>query len=57
MRLLLDTHAALWLINDPKHLSSKTEALLLDKTHLLHLSIASIFLEKAIHERPAATAL
>jgi PIN domain nuclease of toxin-antitoxin system len=41
MKLLLDTHVAIWWINGDEKLSSKVRALLLDDSHPLHISIAS----------------
>jgi len=41
MKLLLDTHTALWLVNDHEKLSSKAKAMLLDDANLLYISIVS----------------
>ena len=41
MKLLLDTHTALWLVNEHEKLSSKAKALLLNEAHELYISIAS----------------
>jgi PIN domain nuclease of toxin-antitoxin system len=41
MKLLLDTHVAIWLMNKKEKLSPKAKALLLDKANTLHISIAS----------------
>jgi len=41
MKLLLDTHAALWLFNEHERLSPKAKALLLDSASELYISIAS----------------
>ncbi|MCL1940784.1 MAG: type II toxin-antitoxin system VapC family toxin [Synergistaceae bacterium] len=41
MKLLLDTHAALWWVNEHEKLSSEAKALLLNDAHTLYLSIAS----------------
>jgi len=41
MKLLLDTHTALWWVNEHGTLSSKTNALLSDDSHLLYISIVS----------------
>jgi PIN domain nuclease of toxin-antitoxin system len=41
MRLLLDTHTALWWINEYEKVSPKAKAMLLNKEHKLHLSVAS----------------
>ena len=47
MRLLLDTHTALWMVNEHEKLSPKAKSLLLDDEHDLFVSIAS-FWEVAI---------
>ena len=47
MRLLLDTHTALWLVNEHEKLSLKVKSLLLDDEHDLFVSVAS-FWEVAI---------
>ena len=41
MKLLLDTHTALWLFNDYEKLSTVARDLLMDETNTLHISIAS----------------
>ena len=41
MKLLLDTHTALWWVNEHEKLSPKVKTLLLDETHSLHISIVS----------------
>jgi len=41
MRLLLDTHIAIWLMNCQEKLSAESKAILLDGTHLLYISIVS----------------
>ena len=41
MRLLLDTHTALWLINEHEKLSSKVASMLMDEAHELYISIIS----------------
>jgi len=41
MKLLLDTHAALWWVNEHEKLSSVAKALLSDDSHLLYISIVS----------------
>ena len=41
MRLLLDTHTALWLFNDYDKLSPKAKSILLDTTNELFISIVS----------------
>ena len=41
MKLLLDTHTALWWINEHEKLSSRAKALLMDDSHTLYISIAS----------------
>ena len=43
MKLLLDTHTALWLVNDYEKLSPKAETMLLDDTNELYLSIVSVW--------------
>jgi PIN domain nuclease of toxin-antitoxin system len=41
MRLLLDTHAALWLFNEHEKLPDKVKDCLLDETNTLHVSVIS----------------
>jgi len=41
MKLLLDTHTALWWVNEHEKLSSKAGAMLLDDAHTLYISIVS----------------
>lgn len=41
MKLLLDTHTALWLFNEHEKLSTTAKDLLLDENNELHISIAS----------------
>ena len=41
MKLLIDTHAALWLFNEHENLPSAVKALLLDEANELYISIAS----------------
>ena len=41
MRLLLDTHTAIWLMSKQEKLSSEAKAMLLDRTSTLHVSIVS----------------
>ena len=41
MKLLLDTHAALWLINEYEKLSSKVASMLTDEANELYISIIS----------------
>jgi len=43
MKLLLDTHTALWWVNEYEKLSPKAKAMLLDETHALYISIVSIW--------------
>jgi PIN domain nuclease of toxin-antitoxin system len=43
MRLLLDTHAFLWLDEAPEKLSSMAEAACRDTANTLHLSLASVW--------------
>lgn len=43
MRLLLDTHAWLWMISDPDRLSSDTVTILEDRANDLYLSVAAIW--------------
>ena len=43
MKLLLDTHTALWLFNQHEYLSANVKALLLDENNSLHISIASVW--------------
>jgi len=41
MKLLLDTHTALWLLNEYEQLSSVAKSLLLNDENTLHISVAS----------------
>jgi len=41
MKLLLDTHTALWWVNEHDKLSSKANVLLSDDSHSLYISIVS----------------
>ena len=41
MKLLLDTHTALWWVNEHEKLSSKARAMLLNDGHTLYISIVS----------------
>ena len=41
MKILLDTHTALWLVNDYEKLSPNAKSLLLDDANKLYISIAS----------------
>jgi PIN domain nuclease of toxin-antitoxin system len=41
MKLLLDTHTALWWVNEHEKLSSEAKAMLLNETCLLYISIVS----------------
>jgi PIN domain nuclease of toxin-antitoxin system len=41
VKLLFDTHTALWWINEYEKVCPKAKAMLLDKEHTLHLSMAS----------------
>jgi PIN domain nuclease of toxin-antitoxin system len=43
MRYLLDTHVFLWLDNAPHKLSSSVAAICTDPTHVLLLSVASVW--------------
>ncbi|MCL1919957.1 MAG: type II toxin-antitoxin system VapC family toxin [Kiritimatiellaeota bacterium] len=43
MKLLLDTHTALWWVNKHETLSHKARAMLLDRTHSLHISVVSVW--------------
>ena len=43
MMLLLDTHAALWLVNEYEKLSSKASDLIIDDSNELFLSVASLW--------------
>jgi len=43
MRLLLDTHTAIWWINGHERLSSKARAMLRGDTHDLYISIISVW--------------
>jgi len=41
MKILLDTHTALWLVNDYEKLSPKAREVLMDESNTLYLSIVS----------------
>ena len=41
MKYLLDTHAALWFVNEHERLSLEARKILLDETHSFYISIAS----------------
>lgn len=41
MRILLDTHAWLWLLLEPQRIGPATRSLVSDPAHVFHLSIAS----------------
>ena len=43
MKLLLDTHTALWWVNEYEKLSSEAQAMLLNEAHTLYISIASLW--------------
>ena len=43
MKLLLDTHAFLWAIDQPARLSKKVTKALLDERNELHVSVASVW--------------
>ncbi len=43
MKLLLDTHTALWLFNEHERLSTKVRLVLLDERNSLHISMASVW--------------
>ncbi|MCL2081605.1 MAG: type II toxin-antitoxin system VapC family toxin [Oscillospiraceae bacterium] len=43
MKLLLDTHAALWWVNEYEKLSPEAKSKLLDEDYELYISIASIW--------------
>lgn len=43
MRLLLDTHTALWWLFDSSELSATCRALIADRANLLHVSSASVW--------------
>lgn len=43
MRLLLDTHVALWAISDSPHLSARARALIEDLDNQVHVSAASVW--------------
>jgi len=55
MRLLLDTHVALWLLNVPENLSSVANLLLSDNNNELYISIVSaweIAIKNSLHKLP-----
>jgi len=43
MKLLLDTHTALWLVNHYEKLSPKAKDMLMDEVNTLYFSIASVW--------------
>ncbi|MCL2604691.1 MAG: type II toxin-antitoxin system VapC family toxin [Defluviitaleaceae bacterium] len=43
MRLLLDTHTALWWINEHERLSPTAKAMLLDESNELYLSVVTLW--------------
>ena len=43
MKLLLDTHTALWWVNEHEKLSSVAKAMLQSGSHPLHISMASVW--------------
>jgi PIN domain nuclease of toxin-antitoxin system len=43
MRLLLDTHAVLWVALDDRHLPKKAREAILDDANAVHFSIASVW--------------
>lgn len=43
MKILIDTHAFLWLLTDDPRLSQTARALFLDRTHDMNLSVASLW--------------
>jgi PIN domain nuclease of toxin-antitoxin system len=43
MKLLLDTHTALWLVNEYEKLSSTAQEMLLDDNNMLYISISSVW--------------
>ncbi len=43
MNILLDTHVALWAIDNPKKISKKALELLLDESNILYVSIVSVW--------------
>ena len=43
MKLLLDTHTALWWVNEHEKLSSEAKALLLNDANALYVSVASMW--------------
>ena len=43
MKLLLDTHTALWWVNEYEKLSPKAKTMLLDEANILYISIVSMW--------------
>jgi len=43
MKLLLDTHTAIWWVNESEKLSSQTKAMLSNGTHMRYISIVSMW--------------
>jgi len=43
MKLLLDTHTALWWVNEHERLSPTAKSMILDNTNVLYISIASMW--------------
>jgi len=43
MKILLDTHTALWWVNEHENLSPKAQALLLEDSNTLYISVISLW--------------
>lgn len=57
MRLLLDTHIALWAFTDDDRLSAEAKDLIADPTHEVLLSVASLWevaIKHSLHRAPEA---
>lgn len=48
MKLLLDTHIALWAISDSKRLSEDERALLEDEENAIYFSMASVSFQEQV---------
>ena len=51
MNLLLDTHIAIWALNDDKALSEKARSLILDPDNVIYYSVVSVWEVMLKHER------
>ena len=51
MNLLLDTHVAMWALNDDPHLSSRARNLILDPDNTIFYSVVSVWEVMLKHEK------